>query len=370
MSLSWWDIPGPSRYVQRVENSLYERLNVVAALPDGYGKKWFTYFQKRWRNKQEQMDVISVTNNNNSPISVLCETLTASPLKKMTIKALARESGFKGRTLGIYIDRSGPVKEWMDFLESYELECRSTSPLDRTVFLIVTEGVAPKRLPKEETNRRVYLYDGFALPRDCHMYSWVLIGSYDKQTWRTELKMALIAQLAQWDPYLCEYLSDRDLKTILHKESLNSYDMRDKMNPSQGDLDDGWASGILQRCNGEVVYHSKWLAEYTSTNEYEQRIWAAQLQVIFPLIEQIRRKAIEKYRDRLTSLSREKDGVIVNEPYDLEIKEIRRLISYAENVPKAFVTRIEQAYKFRNTLAHLDLLTDDDLQQFEPILEL
>lgn len=67
MALSWWDIPGPSRFVKRVENDLRDRVNVVAALPAGLGREWFDFFRRRWSDDQNRMDVLRVREEVTSP---------------------------------------------------------------------------------------------------------------------------------------------------------------------------------------------------------------------------------------------------------------------------------------------------------------
>ena len=92
MALSWWDIPGPSRFVRRVENDLRDRVNVLAALPAGLGREWFDFFRRRWADDQERMDVLRVSTDVPSPLDQLCGAFTTHPLGTMTIGALAQEA--------------------------------------------------------------------------------------------------------------------------------------------------------------------------------------------------------------------------------------------------------------------------------------
>ena len=361
MALSWWDIPGPSRYVQRIEKDLNDRVNVVAALPEGYGQDWLKYFRWRRIDTQEHLEVLRMPDDNTSPLDVLCTTFTTSPLKTLTIGALIKNENFLGRTLGIYLDKSGQVKDWMDFSSAYELECRRVSQMDRTVLLITTNGICPEQLPAQETNLRVHLYDGYARPKDCYMYAWALLKGVEKQSWRTELKIALSSQLSWWDPYLCEKLSGMDLASILRPESMLNNCKREMSHSSEDGLDEGWAKGILQRYENEVVYHSGWLAGNALSDELDRRLWTAQVQVIFPLIEHVRRKTIEKYKKRLRCE--------IDDPYELEIKEVRYHLSKIEDVPKSILRQVDHAYDFRNALAHLKSLTIEQILGFEPFLD-
>jgi len=135
------------------------------------------------------------------------------------------------------------------------------------------------------------------------------------------------------------------------------------------DLDEGWASGVLQRRDGETVFHSGWVARDTASREFERRVWAAQIQVVFPLIEQLRRRAIDRYGSRFRMPVQVGDNEFVSDPYELEIAIVRRIVSRLGGVPRTAIRRLDQAYEFRNALAHLEPLTAQQLQEFEPTLE-
>jgi hypothetical protein len=369
MGLSWWDIPGPCRFVRRVENDLKDRVNVVAALPAGLGRDWFDFYRRHWVDDQERIDVLRISTKAISPLEELCAAFTTHPAGTMTLEDLIQETGFRGRTVGIMLNRTNPVKEWMEFLANYERECRVVDVLDRTVLLLAMDGVSPRLLPSPETHLRIHIYEGYARPHDCYMYAWVLLGAEEKQAWRTELKMALCAHLAQWDPRLCEVLSDCDIKSILQPESSVVALSIEQDSGATSDVDEEWASGILQRRDGQIIYHSGWIAKDTTSQEFQRRVWAAQIQVIFPLIEQVRRQAIERYGGRFRMPIHLGYGQRVNDPYELEINMVRRIVSRIDGVPRAVLRRLDQAYEFRNALAHLQPLTDQQLETFEPTLD-
>ena len=370
MALSWWDIPGPCRFVRRVENDLRDRVNVVAALPAGLGREWFDFFRRRWVNDQERIDVLRVSEEATSPLDELCCAFTTHPAGTITVGALTQEEGFRGRTVGVVLNSTEPLQEWMEFLASYERKCRLIDVLDRTVLLLVTDGVSPRFLPSPETHLRVHVYEGYARPHDCYMYVWVLLGAEEKHAWRTELKIALCAHLAQWDPRLCEVLSDLDIRSILQPRSSVVALPVGQDNCAVADTDEGWAMGILQRRDGQVVYHSGWGAKDTSSQEFQRRVWAAQIQVVFPLIEQVRRQAIERYSSRFRLPVLVGDDQYVNDPYELEIAMVRRIVSRMGGVPRTVLRQLDLAWEFRNALAHLQPLTDRQLQAFEPSLDI
>lgn len=370
MPLSWWDIPGPGRFVRRVENDLRGRVNVVAALPVGMGRDWFGFFRRHWADGQEGMEVLHVDGDVRPPLDILCEAFTTNPVGTTTLGALAGESAFRGLTIGVLLEDAGSVPGWAEFLALYERECRLIDPLDRAVLLVATEGARPQLLPAPETHLRVHVYDGYARPHDCHMYAWVLLGAEEKQAWRTELKMALCAQLAQWDPRLCEKLSDRGIGSILQRVTSVGALPAGQDAHAADDPDEGWARGVLQRRDGEAVLHSGWVARDTVSREFERRVWAAQVQVIFPLIEQVRWQTIKQYGSRFRMPVQVGDNEFVNDPFDLEIAMVRRIVSRLSGVPRGVVRRLDQAYEFRNALAHLEPLTALQLQTFEPTMEI
>ena len=370
MTLAWWEIPGPNRFVRRVENTLLDRLNVVAALPEGLGDDWFNFFRRRWRLQQEHMDIIRVSDDQQSPLENLSEAFTTNTYGASSIHALVGEPEFCGRTVGILVDGCGSWQKWKEFITAYERECRLVEIMDRTVLLIVTDAVNPARLPAPETHLRIHIYDGYAQPQDCYMYAWVLLGAGAKQTWRTELKISLCAQLAQWDPKLCERLSDCDLCEILQRESYTDLFSSAKDSMDAADLDEAWTRGVLQRRDNTVVYHSGWLAMDLDSGEFFRRIWAAQIQVIFPLIEQFRYQVVDMYRNLIYLPVRNYyNDEQINDPCELEIAMLRSILKSKSDVPRAVYRKLDQAYEFRNALAHLTPLTSTQIQEFELSLE-
>jgi hypothetical protein len=368
MALSWWDIPGPNRFVRRVENDLRDRVNVVAGLPAGAGRDWFSFFRRHWAEGQGRMEVLHVDGDVRSPLNILSETFTANPVGTTTLSGLVCESAFQGKTIGVLLENANSVRSWADFLVAYERECRLIDPLYRAVLLVATEGIAPRLLPPTETHLRVHLYDGYARPHDCFMYAWVLLGAEEKQAWRTELKMALSAQLAQWDPRLCEEFSDRDIGSIMRRvTAVGALKAGDNAHAAD-DHDEGWARGVLQRRDGEAVFHSGWVARDTASHEFERRVWSAQVQVLFPLIEQLRRQSIDRYSSRFRMPVQVGDTEFVSDPYELEITMVHRIVSRLSGIPQNVVRLLENAREFRNALAHLEPLTIQQLLAFEPTL--
>jgi len=372
LTLSWWDIPGPARFVRRVEGDLRDRVNVVAALPAGMGQDWFDFFRRHWAYGQERMHVLQVDGDDRPPLDILCEAYTTNPPGTTTIGGLVGESAFQGQTVGVLLKDADSVRAWADFLVTYERECRRMDPQDRATLLVATDGVEPRRLPSAETLLRVHLYDGYARTHDCFAYAWALLGTAKKQAWRTELKLALCAQLAQWDHRLCEELAGQDIGAIIRKDtSINALPVGQGERP---DNDAGWALGVLQRWDGKTVFHSGWVARDAASREFEQRVWTAQVQVIFPLIEQLRQQAIDIYgggfpmpvqvRDRYGNIRLESD------PYELEIADVHWVMrEEMDGVPPKTIRRIGQARDFRNALAHLEPLDAQQLHAFEPMLD-
>lgn len=369
MALPWWDIPGPARFVRSVESDLLDRVNVVAALPGSLGKNWFEFFRRRWGQSQGRLEQLRPPDEACSPLDELCGAFTTRPRGTTSVGDLVMEPGFRGRTIGVFVERPGPIAAWAEFLDSYERACRSVEPFERTVLLLATSGVTPARLPAPATHLRVHLYDGYARPQDCYMYAWGLLGAEEKHGWRTDLKMALCAQLGQWDPRLCETLVDRDLGALLSRKLSESVLTGEAPMDVGGDLDDGWARGILQRRDDQIVYHSGWNAEGGASAEFERRVWTAQVQVVFPLIEQVRRNAIQTYGHHIRLPVVGADGEEINDLSELEIAMVCRLLSRSGRVPRGTLRRLEQAKAFRNALAHLEPLTSQQLLAFEPTLD-
>ena len=88
-------------------------------------------------------------------------------------------------------------------------------------------------------------------------------------------------------------------------------------------------------------------------------IWIAQLQMIFPIIEMIRRYLVAKHYQAL------KHGSF-QDPFDMELRHIKH--EYVDN-GGSFTPQTEEykwfnlAYECRNSLAHNEILTNDVMNQ-------
>ena len=103
------------------------------------------------------------------------------------------------------------------------------------------------------------------------------------------------------------------------------------------------------------------LSENLSRNE---DIWIAQLQVLFPKIDQFRKEIIRKYRAewKLPWLDEKAEKEVKN----IDNLEIKHLLSQIKNLPISCIEskdfrHLQDAKKYRNKLAHQDVLSWEEL---------
>lgn len=102
----------------------------------------------------------------------------------------------------------------------------------------------------------------------------------------------------------------------------------------------------------------------TTEKQLSERLWEAQIKVIFPLIEKQRSTIIAKYKKDIESLLPVKAayGEEFSEASQVEIGTIAYLISCGKiNVDKEDIKRVTVLKKARNTLAHIGTLTQDEV---------
>lgn len=126
---------------------------------------------------------------------------------------------------------------------------------------------------------------------------------------------------------------------------------------------------------GQTAQHPFYLLNQGDTATIVQRIWKAQVQVLFPYIEQCRVQMIRSNQENLEKCLPVKDsfGNIINHPFELELGTIFYLAfgNLVEGDSRFYTTdstrnEIRLLHKVRNTLAHVDICTTnqvDDLMK-------
>ena len=127
------------------------------------------------------------------------------------------------------------------------------------------------------------------------------------------------------------------------------------------------SSSYSSRGRGDESGHVLALFRRECLDELRKRVWNAQVQVLFPLIELERVEFIAKYKDEIQHALNQKEIKQYNEaltkPSEIEIGTLYYLVvSHRINMPSLDDRqRIENLRHYRNVIAHMGCLTPDEV---------
>ena len=357
MALTWWDLPGNSRFIGEVANALRSGRNVAlrvsARVQPGLGSavrselgdhlEWVNYRPPAHRQ----------------PIDVLYERFaSAAPAREIrNARNLVKFSGFAG--LLVWIDEIAPSDwpAWADFLTEYESACRAADQLDRTLLCVTSCGEATRYQIPDEVCLVNMTCRGTVRRDDVQLYVSFLLEDRGLNGTQRDLACHLIAQLAMWDVDAARALARVDLSSLLEPAP-----MLKQIAGERGwmDLDDKdnewlWMVGAAEEFDGEWRRHSALYAISDKDRELDRRIWTAQVEVLLPWVENQRRLLLERFGPMFPVPFRTREEHVINDVRDLEIGHIQHLLSNGAWRPdRDVMDRVRALRKIRNALSHLE----------------
>lgn len=362
MSDSWWQLPGPGRFVDRAARSLREGNCVIlctpAHCPDpipalrrGLDSDWI---ESEIRIDEEPAGC--------SPTDVLFERFGASaPADQLRSTAtLAECDDFAGRLL--YVDGvdANAWPHWRAFLADYAQVCRGLSPLQRTLFCVRLTGAVALGAPERDVCLDVHRYDGVERI-DATLYAWLLVHETKRPRLEKELAAASIAAVALWDTELAERLADQPIEQILHPEQVLEGLATERGWRELPVADDRMLWAIGAKCGFDEVgkLHSAALVALGRQADVERRIWSAQVGVLFPFVEESRQRIVAELASVLQIPFTTDRGETIEDLRDLEIGHIERQLGGLRHVAKERLLQIRWLKQVRNALSHLEIVPAD-----------
>ncbi len=119
---------------------------------------------------------------------------------------------------------------------------------------------------------------------------------------------------------------------------------------------------------GEAEDHILSLVRNSNQDEIYRRIWKAQIQVLFPIIEQERFDYIFQFREKLQEALAKNNieyfDERIEDPFDLETSTFCYMINKGYvSVPRDVAMRLEFLHECRNTIAHMNYCLAEDVEK-------
>lgn len=354
----WWrEVAGPSGFVTQIVNGLLEYRNVLIRLPDDLA--WRHEMRNAFREAMEttpgleslflEVTDVSEDGRNLSPSDYVLErfVLASDRLRyrraRESVQSYLLDHGLlQNRVVWIKGVARGMAASWAEFISGWQ-------PRSVTDGLFVVED-------REETHARVpWVRELDFLPysdeTSVRLFCWSMLSGLSFRglgsRWR-KYAVALLANLCEGDVEVAAALaegldirSDDPLDTVRAIATSSQFERRGVAGSS----------------------HVLALAREGRLSELRARVWAAQLETLFPLIENERVSVIESLddalRERMETEEVRQFGKVIESPMDMELGTLVHLMgSGSANGGEPLVRdrerrgRILLLWRCRNLLAH------------------
>ena len=285
-----WTLPGPARFLGRVERALRDGRNVVVRFPDGapvdFRERALTPLYGSWRctvvRPEPSIPPFESLSERFAPrLSGACDA---------TLLELCEHEDFHGRI--IWLDGLDGLNRndwlaWKKFLTDYAQASRGVREFERTVFVAVLQGVPPADPPQEDVTLTTYNWSEAVEEIDLLFLAHERLLRRDLGPVMRSLLATTVARVAAWDLEMAERLLDEKDAVILDPgPMLRSVASEKGWTPETAV---GWEFGTA---SGSGVLHSALASLEDPPRELRRRVWSAQTSVLLPLIDDSRRDIV------------------------------------------------------------------------------
>lgn len=368
----WWNnITGAHTIVEQVAMSLMENKMVALRVPSdlpwrhSMRSEIQTAFNERSDSRNIIIDAIDAADEGLDSVNPGRYILQryASP----SVKTGYREKS--GKTLQGYLSECHVLHDriiWIKGLTAQATKtwihfCRGFAPISAGEGLFVLEFRGDLQL--SESKSFAYIdFDQYVSDYDVQLFNSFFLEEDKRYTdmWKRYISAAA-AVVCGVDAEVSEQLL---LQTDFHTDTV--IDGLQRVADS-GDFD--------LRGTEQGSEHPLWHLRSHNVDELSHRIWTAQIQVLFPIIELERRKLVEKWRssilDALNTYHVEQFGVVLEDPDEVELGTLSYMMrrTVATDNQMLHITdetdqqRIYFLHTCRNKLAHMNCCTPSEISK-------
>lgn len=356
----WWNLPGPRRFANRIADDLRQNQNVFLRVPKGRLRNLRR--SVRDRLKEDFWQWQSFADAFEDPLRLQDKLGLRSCLdySQLAGTMLEETDELNGHILWLNISSVGKPHEWVEFLETYVEHSRHTATSEPLLVLSIDgDGSArDHRTPPGNyvnLSKRIWENADFSTS-DARLLASSAVREKSMLPIKFDLMTEVIARIALWDQRLAGQLAGLDLVELLEPfEFLRRFGNQEGWSRETAD---SWKNGTGGCVFGEYQVHSALCAVRGMKREIEQRVWSAEVAVLFPYLEARRQDLIEGLSDRLRDHAQVKRGrqTMPVEKSDYEISEIYRQIRGQKDLSDELLNAVSRLKELRNDIAHHDTI--------------
>lgn len=361
----WWqEITGPKTFVSNVTERLLEA-SVIVKVPDDlpWRHEMRQEIQSELREQYDYAEISIIPIDAEEDVEENTE-IDAFILERFALGDVARQYRKKsGKSITQYIVQKNVlqndvlwvkgitekmIKPWMDFLLAFNACC----PKNGRIVLEIRDSI---QYVKQNTIEEID-YSSYISDNNLQLFNSILL---DRMPTISEVLKrylsALAACLCETDAEIAEY--------FLNEYAQQTADPIRVLEAIAQDPD------YSRRGAADGSSHILSLVRHKCTPQIERRIWKAQLQVLFPVVEAERINLIERIKHDLTAMISVREirqyGESIVNPYDFEWGTLFYAMKltnineeyYLKSLSKAEREEIRRFRDYRNNLAHGDCCT-------------
>ncbi len=365
---SWWSVPCAADFADQIASDLRAGKSVVVCLPDPHPPGLPDTLRERLLLEGPPAEDIDAAGDGGTPMRLLAaRCLDRFDLAEDDpVERLFADARFRGRFLFVTGIRAETWPRWSAFLSRFEEACRPMGLLDRTAICVFLSGLPALSPPPAEVCLSVRPWRGQVSEADMLHHCWIRVRSRAWPALHRKLAAALAAKVALWDPLIADFLLGREFEDVLDPApALQEYArVRGWGNGSRPpDPLSLWAEGKADMFEEEWRLHAALLPAGEDVTELRSRIWSAQVSVLMPILEEERRRLIQKHGRRIPLPYKTPWGS-VDRVEDLELQHLAKILCSLPRLDLTIRQRAQLLGKIRNKLAHLEPLEASDFDSF------
>lgn len=352
----WWEMPGPGRFVQRLAQTVRDGRNIVLVVPPWMPTGIYEAVRRTtgWEGRLWRLlDLVSVLPDQSSPDLVL-------PLARPSPQSSA---GIVGRLLDapelsstvFWVEGcdSSALPMWFSLLRTYADRCRSAPAAERPVFCVVVRAHSRDKLPQDDVALSVVKCRGMSDRVDILAYLAHNVSGIEEPAIIGDTRIAVAAQLAGSDPELASRLVCLPLERLLEPaEFLRDYGTSHGCDSGAGKSEEEMLEWT-DESGGSYRMHSAAVALGSAPSEVRRRVWAGQVGVLFPFLEERRVELLERLEPHLHLPFQTVFGQITD-IRDFELSHLLHSVLQNGRKPASLLPVLDNLVKMRRRLAHLE----------------
>ena len=352
---SWWGLPGPDRFLQRVADAANKPAGVVGLLlPRPEPEGWLEAVRERLDEQASSRPIVvdaSAGLRGRSPVRLLA---TAAGLETSGLRVIEQFLDEPALADAVLIVHGAPAADWRDwslFLRAFRADrLRLDLPGAPTILFAIPPSVPPGDA-RAALGSAPLRWSGMVSRLDTRLFIEAIAGLPDDSL-VGRVATETVIELAGWDRPLAVAMTRLPMEKRL--EPLGELATHAA---SYTGLTPNWANGLVDLWDGQPHVHSLVLLAAGDRTTLNARLWSARVRAVFPFLNTVRMAFAARYEDALRARlpitkTYHDRHYVYDDPYRLEIFDLKSLLEQIISQEESLL--LDDCLRLRRAMAHAD----------------